>query len=236
MATKKAAKKAAAAPARKRAKQAEPEDEEDVLEPDEEEGFGEGTEEDEEPNDPTDDIEEQLDEEGDEEDVDDEDEDEDDVEDFDTSDLDDDEEVVVVKKVPRKQKNPLHVWPLRVRDRNVLKNSRVVRVKARRMGYYGDKRRRIGEVFDMRLSGGTADQLPKWVVSLKKAKPAENEGSRGISTGNQMADEHMRQRRGVREGLTNRKIKDKTIIDDALPLGQGGNARKPRGRGEDTVL
>jgi hypothetical protein len=103
-------------------------------------------------------------------------------------------------------------------------------VKAIRVGYYGHKRRRIGEVFDMRVGSGA---LPDWVIPLSEAEPGQDEGTRGLHSGGR-EDDRIREERGVSKSKKT-KIADPTIIDDALPLGEGGNERKPEGGDEHVI-
>jgi hypothetical protein len=112
---------------------------------------------------------------------------------------------------------------------------RAVTVKAISSGYYGHKRRRVGEVFNAFVHS-KMQELPSWMIYLKDAEPAQDEGTRGLHTGGREDDRIKAEREErvdskkfkkavVTDGAEN--IDDYTIIEDAIPLGEGGNERKP---------
>lgn len=116
-------------------------------------------------------------------------------------------------------------------DEKKLKGTSSIYVKAVREGYYGHKRRRIGEVFAMNVGKG---DLPEWVIALEDAEPGQDEGTRGIHSGGR-EDDRIREERAERTGKGFKKvvgkgsanITDPTIINDSVPLGEGGNERQP---------
>lgn len=113
----------------------------------------------------------------------------------------------------------------------------LVRVKAIKVGEYGHKRRRIGEVFDMHVTKDLKE-LPSWVIDLADAEPGQDEGSRGLHSGGR-EDERIREERQKNalkpKGPGAKNIIDPTIINDALPLSEGGNERKPAGGAEHVI-
>ena len=119
--------------------------------------------------------------------------------------------------------------------KRLLTGTSVKTVKAIRVGYYGHKRRRIGEVFEMRVGSG---ELPSWVIDLSDAEAGQDEGTRGLHSGGR-EDDRIRDEREERIGGVKKsrrtKIADPTIIEDALPLGEGGNERKPAGGDEHVI-
>jgi hypothetical protein len=106
--------------------------------------------------------------------------------------------------------------------------TKVIRVKAIRVGEYGHKRRRVGEVFDIHTNPKAFKELPSWVIDLEDAEVGQDEGTRGIHSGGRQDDELMaeREERPV-VGKKSKKIVDPTIVEDAIPLSEGGNERKP---------
>lgn len=114
--------------------------------------------------------------------------------------------------------------------KRLLAGTSVVQVKAVRVGYYGHKRRRIGEVFDMRVGSG---ELPSWVIDISDAEPGQDEGTRGLHSGGR-EDDRIREERGVSKSKKT-KIADPSIIEDSLPLSEGGNERKPAGGDEHVI-
>jgi hypothetical protein len=128
-------------------------------------------------------------------------------------------------------------------------------VKAVGEGFYNLKRRRIGEVFTMYTRG--KGDLPAWVIPIEDAEKGQDEGTRGLHSGGR-EDDRIREERGVPSntgdrgaGSTGEKVQkskarfpgvpnivDPTIVDDSLPLGEGGNERRPRqggGRGASVL-
>jgi hypothetical protein len=118
-----------------------------------------------------------------------------------------------------------------------------VSVKALSLGIYGDKRRPAGEVFRVFVHK-KAKELPSWMEYLEDTEKGQDEGSRGLFSGGR-EDDRIREERKERTnekgfkksvGKGSDKIEDPTIVEDALPLGEGGNARKPEPGGERHVI
>lgn len=118
-----------------------------------------------------------------------------------------------------------------------------VAVKALSLGIYGHKRRPAGEVFKIFIHK-KAKELPSWMEYLENTEKGQDEGSRGLYSGGR-EDDRIREERKERVnqkafkssvGAGADKIDDPTIINDALPLTEGGNARKPEPGGERSVI
>ena len=120
-----------------------------------------------------------------------------------------------------------------------------VAVKATRSGVYGHKMRAVGEVFLMYVHD-KIKELPSWVIHLEDAEPGQDEGSRGIRSGGREDDELRlkREARRKKEDKALRKslgkgaenVVDPTIVNNTIPLTEGGNAAQPQVGGGDGVI
>ncbi len=145
-------------------------------------------------------------------------------------------DVIVTGRPAEAERRPKRAQVVEITEnkKRLLHGTNVKQVKAIRVGYYGHKRRRIGEVFDMRVGSG---ELPSWVIDLSDAEPGQDEGTRGLHSGGR-EDDRIREERNEERGIKKSKktkIVDPTIIEDALPLTEGGNERKPDGGDEHVI-
>lgn len=116
-------------------------------------------------------------------------------------------------------------------------DTETVLVKAVAVGEYGHKRRRIGEVFEMHVTGDLKE-LPSWVIDLADADVGQDEGTRGLHSGGREDDRIRAERKENQlkiKGKGAKNIVDSTIVNDALPLGEGGNERKPASGDEHVI-
>jgi hypothetical protein len=118
----------------------------------------------------------------------------------------------------------------------------VIRVKAIRVGYYGHKLRKVGEVFDLHTNPKAFKEVPSWTIDLQDAEVGQDEGTRGLHSGGR-EDDRIREERLERtdtkkfkKGKGADKIVDPTIIEDALPLSEGGNEVRPSSTGNEKVV
>lgn len=155
-------------------------------------------------------------------------------------------EEVVVRGRPLATATPRRQKPLVIDPDSPLVESKdykpiAVKVIGAKGGYYGHKRRKLGEVIPRFFVHKDIEELPSWVEYLSEVEKGENEGTRGLHFGTReddiIAEERAEKRSGMTKGLKGgENVVDHTILEDSVPLTQNGNERRPAIGGGQSVI